>query len=282
MSARRTLFPSHPQWPRGLDDLDEPPAQLRVEGTVSRPPLAIAIVGMRAADPEASLFTRRLAADLARAGCLIVSGGARGIDAAAHLGALDAEKPTWVVLPNGLNQPYPRTHAQLYARVRETGALLTELDDPFEPIAFQFLRRNRLIAAMADAVVVVQAAERSGALSTAAHATELGRPLFACPAAPWDPRGGGVLGLLARGARQCTRAADVLSIFETAEATEPDAPRVDRDPIVRCLGASARHPDEIARVSGLPIGDVYRRLVELEMEGRIEARPGGRYGRRAS
>jgi DNA processing protein len=283
MTERRTLFPNHPLWPRGLDDLEEPPRQLRVEGDVTGSDPVVSIVGMRAADPEASLFARRLAADLARAGCLIVSGGARGIDAAAHLGALDADRPTWVFLPGGLDALYPRAHERLFARIRERGALLSELDDPVAPLEFRFLQRNRLIAAVADAVIVVQAARRSGALSTAAHASALGRPLFVCPCSPWDPRGGGVLSLLERGARVCSRAGDVLALFEKVERTEPDvAPSVERDPVVRCLGSTARHPDEIARASGLSLGEVYQRLVELEMAGRIEARPGGKYGRRSA
>src|SRR5690606_22400838 len=149
---------------------------------------SVAIVGTRTPDPEAAELARDLAYELGQAGCVVLSGGARGIDAAAHEGALDAGSPTVAVLATGLASAYPPTHGALFGRIANRGALLTESDDEAAPQAYRFLRRNALLAALAKVVVVVQAPIRSGALSTAAHARRLGRDLLAVPWAPFDVR----------------------------------------------------------------------------------------------
>ncbi|MCB9614286.1 MAG: DNA-protecting protein DprA [Sandaracinus sp.] len=177
----------HEGFPRGLHDLPDPPERLFVAGDLPGAGLSVAIVGTRAADPEPLRFAHRLAFDLTRAGVLVVSGGALGIDAAAHRGALDAGGPTVAVLASGLRRAYPPEHVSLFEQIAEQGALLCEYED-VKPHRGRFLERNRLVAAMCDAVVVVQAPDRSGALNTAATARTLGRLVFAVPAAPWDLR----------------------------------------------------------------------------------------------
>jgi DNA processing protein len=185
---------------------------------------AVGIVGTRRADAGALAFAERLAEDLARFGIAIVSGGARGVDAAAHRGALRAAGRTLVVHGTSLDAPYPRAHLPLFAEILASGgAWLSETPPgtPAEP--WRFLARNRLIAALVDAVVVVQAPARSGALSTARAARALGRPLLAVPAAPWEPRGEGALALLVRGdAAICRDARDVLHALGLS-ASRPQA-----------------------------------------------------------
>jgi DNA processing protein len=257
------------------------------------PAEAVAIVGTRYADAEALAFTRELAAALTEAGLAVVSGGAWGVDAAAHRGALEAGGRTAVVLPIGFDRAYPARHRPLFARIaREGGALVTEQDDGVHPARWTFLARNRLIAALSAATVVVQAPARSGALSTAAAARALEKPVFAVPSAPWEPRGEGCLGLLAAGAHVCTSARDVLSLRPRGSA--PAAPQVlrggrkhknfdgldeDGRRVLEVLSRRGQHPDEVARAAGVPIPRVQRALLMLTLRGVARGRGDGTYTR---
>lgn len=253
---------------------------------------AVAIVGTRFADEDALEFTRTLAAELAAAGRTVISGGARGIDAAAHRGALDAGGFTLAVLASGFDPPYPPEHAELFAEICGAGALVCEHPDGTPPHRGRFLERNRLIAALASAVVVVQAPVRSGALSTAALGIRLKRPVFTVPYPPWSERGSGCLGLLRRGARICTSSRDVLSV--PAHRTEPGiAPELsfeekaddfgDLDEhsraVLRALSRRPRHPDELASSLRLPILKVQQCLGQLALLGLADAKHDGRYVR---
>ena len=191
---------------------DDAPTLLRVRGDLLDLKYAVAIVGTRRAEPEDLEFTRVLARDLARAGCVIVSGGAYGIDAAAHLGALDAGRPTIAVLAGGLDVPYPRGHAALFERIQKCGALVSEYEDATQPRSGYFLRRNRLISAMSICTIVVRAPHKSGAMSTAAATLKLGKPIFAVPGDPRNPLAFGCHELLRRGNRICTSSKDALSL----------------------------------------------------------------------
>lgn len=267
------------------------PASLRVEGALPSFERAVAVVGTRYADDDALDFTHAVARELARSGVVVVSGGARGIDAAAHQGALDGGGRTVVVGAGGLDHPYPPEHAPLFARVVEAGgALLTEANDGDEPLARCFLHRNRLVAALAQAVLVVQAPARSGALGTAAWAKRLGRPLFVVPGAPWDPRAAGCVALLRRGATVCTCAQDLLSLAALGGGTIAAAPRVqgekrptfnDMDSeslaVLVQLGRRGRHVDEVARGAKLPISRAQSVLLRLQLKGVVEDRGGGRF-----
>lgn len=292
MTTRRELFGSHPEYPVALQALPDPPASLHVEGQLGDLTRAVAIVGTRRVDEEGALLARSLAADLTRAGCTIVSGGAAGIDAAAHEGALEAGGRTVAVLAGGLDRLYPARHSGLFSRIRQAGAVVSEHEDLVRPDAFRFLHRNRIIAALGVATVVVQAPFRSGALSTAAWARKLGRPVFAVPHAPWDPRGEGCLALLRSGAAVCTRARDVLVVAPFGGAEPPSVPRrvientssfADLDAtsraVLEALGARPRHVDELTEATGLPAAAVQRTLLALVLRAEVVERGVGRYAR---
>ncbi len=223
---------SRERHPRGLASLSDPPDSLFATAELPEG-LAVAIVGTRAADPEHLRFAANLAADLAGAGIVVVSGGAIGIDAAAHRGALDAQGKTVAVLATGFRRTYPPEHDALFARIAAEGVLVCE-HAHVAPHPGRFLERNRLVAAMSDAVVVVQAPLRSGALSTATLARRLGRLVFAVPSVPWDARSAGSTALLTQpGTLACTHASDVIRVLDATipmpgNPTPPARPRRTR------------------------------------------------------
>lgn len=278
MTDARRLAPD--SFPPGLAELADPPAALFARGALPDGP-AVAIVGTRRADPAAVTFARALAADLSRAGLAIVSGGADGIDAAAHEGALAARGRTFVVLPTAIERPYPTHRAPLFERVLEGGGgWLSERapDEPSRPA--HFLSRNRIIAALADATVVVQAPIKSGAMSTARAAKKLKRPLFAVPASPWDRRGEGNARLLAEGARPCSGAADVLAVLGRAPSPRPGArpaPLLDPEQraVLDALGPAPAPVDELVRRTGLSVVRVRVALVRLAARDLADQRDGG-------
>jgi DNA processing protein len=192
------LFPGEAGYPDTLSAIDDAPMVLSVVGAA---PLlkreAVAVVGARNASTSGRSFARRLAADLAAAGLVVVSGMARGIDAAAHAGAAEA---TVAVLAGGVDVIYPRENADLYARIREQGLLVSEMSFGLQPQARHFPRRNRIISGLSRGVLVVEAALRSGSLITARLAAEQGRDVFAVPGSPLDPRCRGPNDLIRKGA----------------------------------------------------------------------------------
>ena len=217
--------PSYPEALRVLTTRDAPdPPTLYLRGALPALP-GVALVGTRAASDGALAFARELAAALGAAGFCIWSGGARGVDAAAHAGALDAGAPTVLVAGGGLDRPYPPEHAPLFGRVLASGgALLARVPDDAPPRPLHFVQRNAVLAAMTRATVVIEAGVESGARSTAASARRLGRPVLAVPSAPWDPRGAGCLLEIALGARLVTRAADVLAALGEPPLPPPSPP----------------------------------------------------------
>jgi DNA processing protein len=292
-SPPRTISPEDPDFPVDVAMAGRP-RPLRVAGALPDLSRSVAIVGTRRADPEALDFARRLGEDLARAGVVVVSGGARGVDAAAHHGALSVGGLTVAVLATGFDRAYPPGHEALFGRIAERGALVTEAEDGAPPLKGFFLRRNALIAALVPVVVVVQAPLKSGALSTAAHGRRFGRPILAVPWAPHDLLGEGCVDLLRRGAGVCTSSRDVLSVpalgmgrFPAESPRRPENPNdiagIDDDgkAIVAVLGPRPRHVDELAARAGLPVGRAQRALLLLLLSGLAEEREGGRYaGRR--
>jgi DNA processing protein len=248
---------------------------VHIRGEISPRESAIAIVGSRAATPYGQKIARDLARDLAGLGFAIVSGLARGIDAAAHRGALETGGRTIAVLAGGLDHVAPRHHVKLAEEIASTGGLLTEWPSgpPAQP--GMFVRRNRLIAAISAAVVVVEADERSGALSTAAAARRLGRLLFAVPGDIDRPSSRGCLALLRGGARVCGSAADVAGALPSLAATP-------RALVLGAVLAEPRGADEIALTAGVPIDQALAELLSLEWSGAIEACPGGNWRRAGS
>jgi DNA processing protein len=281
------------EYPEQLGELDAPPVHLRVLGSFDSAAPMVSIVGTRRADPEAMAFAHALAGALAREGQTIVSGGAIGIDAAAHEGALAVGGATIAVLASGFRPAYPSRNAELFGRIATMGGgLISEMPDGTPPQDFRFLRRNELVAALGHSLVVVQAPRVSGASSTAAAASRLGRHVFSVPASPWDLRGEGCLELLKRGARICVSAAEVLSVcppgrpfggFSGAPAHFASDGindlSDDEQQVLGLVGARPRHVDEIVRATGLAVERVQQVLLLLLLSGRVDERDGGRYVR---
>jgi len=272
----RELLPGDAAWPAAFDRVQPRPERLYVVGELPGKP-AVALVGSRKADAYGLELARSLGAALARAGCTVVSGGALGIDGAAHAGALAAGGRTVAVLGCGIDVRYPPQHAELLARIETHGGVVSELPPGTTPHPFQFPKRNRLIAALADAVVIVRAAVRSGSLVTAREAAKLGVPVLAVPGPAGDPLSRGTNGLLRQGARLCETAADVLAAIEAVERHGPLTSAlfpVDGDGAARAEAPTAVEAAPAltgtdARVYGLlsavPVhADVLRRHAQLD------------------
>lgn len=269
----RTIHRSSSDYPKRLLDLADAPETIWVRGALPAGP-AVAIVGTRRASPEAIAFTERIARELSDAGAVVVSGGALGIDTAAHVGALTGTGKTVVVQAASLRAPYPPRNAALFARVLErSGGWLSETQPDHPTERWRFLARNRLIAALAEVVLVVQAPARSGALSTARFAQALGRPVLAVPGAPWDPRAEGALGLLAHGATICTRSADVSILLGIPQVTlklpraKKQRPDTEAARVLEALSSGACHVDALVEQTHLPAARVQVALVELSIAG---------------
>jgi DNA processing protein len=264
-------------YPSRLLSLSNAPAVLWVRGGVpGEGGRAVAVVGARAASGAGCGRARVLARDLAQKGVAIISGGAFGIDAAAHEGALAAAAaPTFAVLGCGVDVTYPDRHGPLFARIAAKGGLLSEYPLGTPPRAGQFPARNRIIAALGDAVVVVEAAHRSGALITAALARALGRPVLAVPGSNGTDR------LLQRGqASPVTSAADVEEALAgrrpvSVDKAEPPAGIVAS--LVAALREGAATPAVLSRRIGLPLPAIMAALVEAELDGWICRIPGNQY-----
>jgi DNA processing protein len=225
------IDPADLGYPAALAAIERPPA-LYLRGALPTAP-GVTVVGTRAPSDAALIFARALAGDLSRAGLAIWSGGALGIDAAAHEAALEAGGPTVVVAGGGLGRPYPKEHVPLFDRVLAAGgALLARVPDLHPPTPPGFLLRNELLAALTVVTIVVEAGYKSGARSTAAAARRLGRPLCVVPHPPWEPRGAGCALELSRCARAIVDARDVLAVIAAAGAGLPRLPRLPprRDP----------------------------------------------------
>ncbi len=261
----RFLPRSSPGFPLLLRSIHDPPTGLFLRGAAEPELLAqpsVAIVGARASSGYGASVARSLARELAAAGLVVVSGLARGIDAEAHRGALEANGATVAVLGCGIDRDYPAAHAELARRIADSGLIVSEYAPGVEPAPWRFPARNRIVAGLCAATVVVEARERSGALITADLALEEGREVFAVPGEITSSLSAGTNALLKLGAAPLTSAADVLASF----GIEPEAVRAETSPLLELLPASA---DELVRKTGLAAGEVARALVELELEGRV-------------
>jgi DNA processing protein len=261
----RFLPRSSPEFPPLLRAIHDPPSGLFLRGAATPELLArssVAIVGARASSGYGVSVARSLARELAAAGLAVVSGLARGIDAEAHRGALDANGTTVAVLGCGIDRDYPAAHAELARLIAESGLIISEYAPGVEPAPWRFPARNRIVAGLCAATVVVEARERSGALITADLALEEGREVFAVPGEITSSLSAGANALLKLGAAPLTSAADVLASF----GIEPEPVEAETSPLLELLPASA---DELVRKTGLAAGEVARALVELELEGRV-------------
>jgi DNA processing protein len=302
------LFVETEAYPPLLGLLDDAPPVIAVQGdTALLARRAVALVGGRNASANGQSMAQRLSADLAAEGVVVISGLARGIDTAAHDGALPRGL-TVAVIAGGLDSPYPPENTDLQRRIAENGAVVAEAPLGTVPLARHFPRRNRIIAGLALGVVVVEAAPRSGSLITARLAQEAGRELFAVPGSPLDPRARGANDLLRQGAHITESAADVLDNLPDhpgrvgigrsplfARGTPPglaapdpflDPPESDDYPMRSGVAAHSQVL-ELLESSPVPVDDLLRRcqfsaaavmaaLLELELAGRVETLSGNR------
>jgi DNA processing protein len=285
----RLLILGETAFPALLAALDAPPPLLWALGRLELlQPATVAIVGARNASAAGMRFARQLAADLGAAGQTTVSGLARGIDGAAHQGALTTAASTIAVMAGGLDDIYPPEHAELHARIAAEGCVVSENQPGRRAQARDFPRRNRIVSGLSLAVVVVEAELRSGSLITARLAGEQGRDVFAVPGSPLDPRARGANDLIRHGAGLCESAEDVLRELHTprglGEGGTPgfndDLSDLDDDPVLRERLAELLSPtpvsrDELIRATGSPTAAVLAVLLELSLAGRAELLPGG-------
>ncbi|HET9847986.1 MAG TPA: DNA-processing protein DprA [Candidatus Dormibacteraeota bacterium] len=286
------VWRTDPAYPGLLQQIHDPPRRLYLRGKIPDGP-SIAIVGSRRATPYGCRIAHQLAHELSDAGIVVVSGLARGIDAAAHRGALEGATPTVAVMATGLDRIYPPEHAELAASIAKTGALVTEAAEGTLPLPGYFPVRNRIISGLSLGVVVVEAADRSGALITARMALEQGREVFCVPGSIENPLAVGVHRLIKDGAVLVQTVEDVLDEFpDLARARARVHARVHARARVRTRARSEpqdpelfavwelldwvepRHHDDLAIMMNLNIKEVNRRLTLLETGGYIIGDPG--------
>lgn len=287
----RYLFLGTPAYPPLLAEIDDAPPVLVVRGDAglaSR--TSVALVGARNASAAACRFARGLAHEIAAAGVPVVSGLARGIDTAAHHGALGTigDGGTIGVIAGGIDVAYPPENADLHEAVATRGLLLAEQPPGTEPRARHFPYRNRIISGLSAGTVVVEAVEKSGSLITARLAGEQGREVMAVPGSPLDPRTAGCNALIRDGATLVRSAADILELIRPfagnvrAPAARYDAPPpddatdADRRAVTDLLGPVPVLIDELIRQAKRPPAIVQTVLLELELAGRVERHAGGR------
>jgi DNA processing protein len=289
----RMVWVGEPDYPAALAFLDGAPPALAVLGDVSAlNGRAVALVGARNASTNGKRMAELLAADLAASGLVVVSGMARGVDTAAHVGALRAGR-TVAAIAGGIDVVYPAENAALQRRVAEGGAVVAEAPFGTAPQARHFPRRNRIIAGLSLGVIVVEAAPRSGSLITARLAAEMGRELFAVPGSPLDPRCRGSNELIRSGAHLVESASDVVAHLPDHPTTpvparpglSEDAARYEGPPadadlarrlVLENLGHDPTEVDDLVRRCQLSASAVVAALLELELGGRLEVLPGNR------
>lgn len=277
-----------PAYPANLATIDDAPHLLFVKGAIEPgDEKAIAVVGSRACTTYGKRLAERIAQDLARAGWTIISGLARGIDACAHRGALQAKGRTVAVLAGGLSKIYPPEHAELAAEVAASGALVTESCMMMEPMATLFPARNRIISGLSRAVVVIEAAEKSGALITARLAAEQGREVFAIPGSVESAASMGTHQLLRKGAKLVRHADDILEDLEGLPPMVEDKPPPPAMPTgldepqqkIWDALAERRQVDELTFQLQIPISELTRHLMTLELKKAVRRLPGNWYER---
>ena len=306
----RLMLLSDEDFPLMLTEGITPPPVLFLRGNTAllqRP--AVAVVGSRHATPQALRIARDFGEAISEQEIAVVSGMAAGIDAAAHQGALAGAGGTIAVWGTGIDRIYPPANKNLAYQIAERGLIVSEFPLDTRPLAGNFPRRNRIIAALAQAVLVVEAAPESGSLITARLAAEMGREVMAVPGSIDNPHSKGCHKLIKEGAKLVECLDDILqecpqllqkaplssySIYKernessVADATEPlqtaerpseTADESGKDELLAAMGYDPVHPDSLAQSLGLPAADVYARLLELELDGQIAAMTGGRYQR---
>ena len=287
-AGARYLFLGDDDYPAMLAAIDSAPPALIIRGdtAIARRP-CVALVGARNASAAACRFARQLAAELSREGVTIVSGLARGIDTAAHVGSI--ADGTVAVIASGIDIVFPPENSELQERVAHDGMLLAEQPPGTEPRARHFPYRNRIIAGLSIGTVVVEAVQKSGSLITARLAGEMGREVMAVPGSPIDPRTQGCNLLIREGATLVQSAADILEQIRPIDArsvrspVDPFGGMADQEPdesdravVIALLGPVPVAVDELIRQAGLPPPIIHTVLLELELARRVERHAGGR------
>ncbi len=295
-SGARLIRRDEAAYPAQLAALDDAPPVLFTRGDVGLLRNAqIAVVGSRQPTAAGRALAARIARDLATSGFVITSGLARGIDAAAHEAALAAGGKTIAVCGTGLDTCYPAQHRALFDRIARDGLVVSEFPPGTPPRAAHFPQRNRIISGLSRGVVVVEAAADSGSLITARHALAQGREVFAVPGSPLNPLAAGCLSLIRQGAALVRGAADIvpeiaMKIEENIQTHQQlglpiegsvRPARLDKDyeMLLDALGFEPSTVDDLVERTGLGAGSVASMLLILELEGRVETRPGALYNR---
>ncbi len=290
-SARRITL-RDAEYPAQLRSVQQPPAALWVRGTLAtEDALAVAVVGSRHATPYGLEMAEALAADLAARGVTVVSGLARGIDSAAHRGALGAGGRTIAVFGSGVDVIYPPENRRLAASIVEHGAVMSQFEPGTPPLPQHFPERNRVIAGLSLGVVVVEAAERSGSLITAGLAAELGREVMAVPGRATSEQSAGAHRLIQDGAALVTGWRDVVAQLPTrwqacvrepavlddrgSERRAAGSPEAER--VLAALGEEPMGIDDVIELSGVGSAKAAAVLLELELEGRVRQMDGKRF-----
>jgi len=269
-----------PEYPRLLAEISDPPTCLWTRGDrAAFAAIGVAVIGARAASQEGLAAANEIAFDLARAGIVVISGLARGVDSAAHRGALDAGGRTIAVLGTGIDVVYPAENTELAGRITERGLLVTEFPLESAPEDWHFPRRNRIISGLSKAVVVVEAKEKSGSLITARLAADQGRDVMAVPGTFVGGRNRGANALLRDGAKLVESAVDILQELGLDTSLSRRSPE----------GGGGNSPevveftvDEIAEQLKISAGEALARLLEWELAGEVRRLGSGRFSRSRS
>lgn len=291
-SDRHLLVLGDPAYPADCLQMEDPPILLFAQGplTALAHPRRVAVVGSRNPSPQGLLNARLFARSLGQAGVCVVSGLALGVDGAAHEGALEAGAPTIAVVGTGLDRVYPARHKDLAHRIAAAGLLLSEYPLGTPPLAPNFPKRNRLIAALGQGTLVVEAALQSGSLITARLAVEMGREVFAIPGSIHAPQSRGCHALIRQGAKLVESAQDVLEDLRwPSQAVVPavappphdaaDGPRSPHAALLAALGHDPVSLDALQARTGLATAALQAALLELELEGLVGRLPGGLFQR---
>jgi DNA processing protein len=296
--SRHVLTLADAAYPPGLLQTEDPPLMLYVMGRMPPAwPVGMAVVGSRNPTPQGLANARQFSRSFAQAGLTVVSGLALGVDGAAHEGALEGaaagQLATIAVVGTGLDRVYPRRHLELARRIAEQGLLVSEYPLGTPPLAQNFPRRNRIISALSQGTLVVEAALKSGSLITARQAVEQGREVFAIPGSIHSPQSRGCHWLLKQGAKLVESAQDVLEELPlpeghklpgTGRKAEPEGEAADapEDALLAALGFDPVSLDALVARTGIAPAELQARLLEFELDGEVARLPGGLFQRVAS
>jgi DNA processing protein len=288
---REVLTLGDPLYPAAFLNMEDPPLVLyRLGRAGPAPARAVAVVGSRNPTPQGLQNARRFGKAFAQAGVTVVSGMALGIDGAAHAGALEGAGPdalaTIAVVGTGLDRVYPKQHLELAHRIAAHGMIVSEYPIGTPPIAANFPRRNRLIAALGQGTLVVEAALQSGSLITARLSAEQGKEVFAIPGSIHSPHARGCHALLRQGAKLVESAQDVLEdlrfVLPSAASAEASEPPEGEEPLLDAMGYDPIGLDALIARTGIPAPLLQAQLLELELAGAVARLPGGLFQRQAS